>query len=292
MLDLASTVAVLSRRYPLLSGCASLANHRFAKALISPSGEKRWAPSPGGLVRVSLDDWIGRAVFLFGDLDPKISWLIKRLLDSTDLAIDIGANIGIVTLLMARHAASVQAFEPNPLLANDLRAAMHRNKVENIELYEMALSSRRDTGTLYVPDSNRGEGALNKRPNCDQREYTVQVDSLDDVCSDGEIGLIKIDAEGSELNILNGATHVLQRTRALIIETPDPTKSDVVEFLRDHRFDILAIRRSLFRMTFGRENLSQSHDIIAAPSGDLFRAMCQRIGNFSDIRDRNAPARG
>src|SRR6516165_8855242 len=95
-------VSTITRLYPFYTGCGMLANSELLKVIAPPSPDLVWAQSMAGEIKVSLDDHVGRALYFFGDLDPKISWVIKRILRPGDLAFDIGANFGILTLLMSK----------------------------------------------------------------------------------------------------------------------------------------------------------------------------------------------
>ena len=55
----------------------------------------------GSEILVPLDDYVGRAAYFVGDLDRKISALIQRIVRSGDQVIDVGANLGVVTLHLA-----------------------------------------------------------------------------------------------------------------------------------------------------------------------------------------------
>jgi hypothetical protein len=68
-------VACVTRRYPLSSGCARLANHQWVHRAAGAGRGDVWAHVPGGQVLASLDDYIGRAAFFVGDLDRKITTL-------------------------------------------------------------------------------------------------------------------------------------------------------------------------------------------------------------------------
>src|SRR5262249_1996781 len=91
-MNFVSIVANVTRLYPFMSGRGTLANSAIMEKIIPHSAQEYWAPSPGGQVRVRLDDFVGRAVYFFGDLDAKITWAIKRLARPGDCVIDIGAN--------------------------------------------------------------------------------------------------------------------------------------------------------------------------------------------------------
>src|SRR5947208_1901642 len=112
-----SVISSIAHMYPFYSGCGTIANSRPMDVMAPPLSDLVWARSVGGEVLVPLDDLVGRALYFFGDLDPKLTWVIRRLLEPGDIALDIGANLGFLSLFMAKivgaHGA-VHAFEPNP----------------------------------------------------------------------------------------------------------------------------------------------------------------------------------
>src|SRR5689334_609731 len=129
-----SFVAALTRLYPFYSGCGTFANLPLIQALVGRSAEKVWTRVPGGEVLASLNDYVGRAAFYAGDLDRKITWICRQIVKPGDTVIDVGANIGIVTVwlshLVGPHG-KVHAFEPNPYLQSTLHRAVERNRISN-----------------------------------------------------------------------------------------------------------------------------------------------------------------
>jgi FkbM family methyltransferase len=284
-LDRAAMIAAVTRRYPLFSGCATLANHRWMKRLVPDSDDRRWARSPGGQVRVSLSDFVGRSIFFFGDLDPKITWAVRRLLAEGDQAFDIGANIGVVTLLMSKtvgRSGVVHAFEPNPVLCADIADAIAFNHADNVHLHCIALSSCNSTAEIHVPESNSGKGSFYPAPHLKKKTHLVSTVRLDDLAiqSPAGIALMKIDVEGAEPEVLDGAEKTLAevRPRAIILEVAhrDPSTDRAAAILCRHDYDYLALPRSLFRMRADRSLRRESHDIVAAPKGKYFNALCAK----------------
>ena len=92
--------AAVTRCYPFFSGCGSLANSGFIKLMSGAQGGKVWCRVPGGEVLADLDDYVGRSAFFVGDLDRKISWICKQIVREGDTVLDIGANIGMVAILL------------------------------------------------------------------------------------------------------------------------------------------------------------------------------------------------
>ena len=76
-----SIMAKLLRCYPLYSGAGTLANSKLVATLAGTSRETVWCPTSGGEILAPLQDYVGRAAYYCGDLDPKISWVCKKLVN-------------------------------------------------------------------------------------------------------------------------------------------------------------------------------------------------------------------
>ena len=139
-------------------------------------------------------------------------------------AIEIGANEGMYTHLMRRHARQVYAFEALPVLAEKLDARRYRR----VTVRCCALSDRAGTGTLYTPlyGETAVHGLSSLQPDMPQLHpacttQAVRLVRLDDVYA-GNVGCLKIDVEGHELAVLRGAQKTIARTRPnLLIETEE-----------------------------------------------------------------------
>jgi FkbM family methyltransferase len=289
-------LAKLTRFYPFYSGAASLANSKCFKKL-SGSGGVAWAPTPGGDVRAYLNDFVGRTAFFIGDLDPKITWVAQRILKPGDTAFDVGANIGIVTLLFSKlvgsKGGSVHAFEPNPIVMRFLGAAISRARATNIVANELAIGSQAATLTLKVEAGNFGSGSLVRGQMWkDYSTHNVPIITLDEYVSSRSIrtiDLIKIDIEGGELELFRGASHVLNhiQPRAIIFEdnaSDGPSQSPVIELLRSLDYKILSLPKALLRMnaTIFNSTDNSGHDFVAAKSGRAFDDLCKslRVNHF------------
>lgn len=275
-----SALASVTRRYPFFSGCGTLANHPLMKKILPYSPEDAWAPTKGGYARVSLNDWLGRSVFLFGDLDPKLTWVLSRLIKPGDHVLDIGANIGLVTLLMSKLVGKdglVHSFEPNPQAATLLRSALAYNRIENVKLHPIALGDVDQTLTLSVPTDNAGSASLVFKRPTDLR-HQVQVLRLDDLVhrdSMAAFSLIKIDVEGFDLEVLKGGQTSIRAFRPIVLfEANDQRYSGqippIMSFLSELDYEFLAIPHCLFRMRTSTVDLSRpetmsSHDFLSVP---------------------------
>jgi FkbM family methyltransferase len=131
-----------------------------------------------------------------------------------DVVFDVGANVGAYTVLFAQWvgpAGHVFAFEPVPSIARSLRAQLALNRMgDRVTVIEAAVINHAGTLALSAP----GHAGINRRalPQDDAAQrLVVPAVSLDLFCAERGVvpGLIKIDVEGAELDVLRGARDTL-----------------------------------------------------------------------------------
>jgi FkbM family methyltransferase len=151
--------------------------------------------------------------------EPELG-LLRELAPSGCTAIDVGANRGIYSYALAKVASRVEAFEPNPLMARFAR----RKLPTNVRVHQVALADREGRETFYVPQSVAGTdnhliGSLkNLYPSLTNMKVDVRLATLDSFNFDA-VGFIKIDVEGFELPVIEGAARTIARWRPnLVVE--------------------------------------------------------------------------
>jgi len=132
------------------------------------------------------------------------------------VAVDIGANRGVVTYLLASRFRQVHAFEPSPENGGFLR----RNAPQNVIVHEVALSNSEGTATLSTPiwwgAASRTHGSLEKAFAGDQVEQKQVPMRPLDAFGLTDVALVKIDVEGHELGVLRGARRTLTEQRPVL----------------------------------------------------------------------------
>ena len=142
--------------------------------------------------------------------------LLQELLKPGDTYVDVGANIGILALTASQCVEAggrVIAIEPHPRTYKHLRETLQKAP-SKIRAHRVAAGAAPGLASItdqYLDDQNhlvpRGRG------------LPVEVMTLDALLADvGDIDLLKIDTEGAELAVLQGAANVLERTRAVLFE--------------------------------------------------------------------------
>lgn len=142
-----------------------------------------------------------------------------------DIIIDIGANVGIVSLYLAKKFPFIKIYSYEPIPPNyaNLIKNLKNNCIENIKAYNFAITrDRRDLDMIIHPDSNSGGGtACLKDMRLPEHDYyKVKSISLDDIFIKNDIEscqLLKIDCEGCEHEILTN-TNVLDKIDCLSAE--------------------------------------------------------------------------
>lgn len=135
--------------------------------------------------------------------------------------LDIGANIGLYTLLLSRlvgPAGTVIAFEPDPQLFEALTENCRKNSVTNVHLCNLAVGAHSGTKILFRSLLNAGDNRLAEVDPSDlRRAVEVRVATVDEIVGDRPVDFIKIDTQGWEGEVLAGMQRVLARNSTLQI---------------------------------------------------------------------------
>ena len=148
--------------------------------------------------------------------------VIRQHLQPTDVACDIGANKGsfIYWLSSWCRRGRVVAFEPQPELARRLENVCRVMGLNNVTVVAKAAYSRSGNQDLFVPKGHQPGASLN-RVAAEGESFevlSVPVVSLDEYFgAHDRIGLLKIDAEGAEFEILKGAERILRQQAPLLV---------------------------------------------------------------------------
>ncbi len=141
---------------------------------------------------------------------------LPQIVPRDPTAVDIGANKGVYSHLLARVCQSVEAFEPNPKIYRILTRTLPRNVVA----HQVALSDRVGTAELIVPLTSGGfsnqTASLNPRKRNDGAGVVRVAQRTLDSYGFNNVGFIKIDVEGYEPAVLAGARETIMRERPVM----------------------------------------------------------------------------
>lgn len=214
-----------------------LTRHRFAGSFRLRDRLTRWLmPSAAGpvilrtnpgfdiLVDPLRDQFQESNIYYFGAYEPETLHMLGLCLRAGDVFVDVGANIGQMSLLAGRligPTGTVLALEPMPETFAILQRNIVLNGLSNIHAVNSALGSRCGSAFMTTVPGNRGASAITTEPT----GPSVTVTTLDDSLAAAGVTTVtmaKIDVEGYELEVLRGAMKLLtsQSPPILCVESP------------------------------------------------------------------------
>ena len=174
------------------------------------------------LKRIYFGRQIGKGIFTTEEPEYKI---LPQLINPGDWVIDIGANVGHYTKRFSElvgERGRVLAFEPVPTTFSLLSANVELFTYPNVTLINAAVSNKLDVVGMSIPKFSSGltnyyQAQLSSAPDSELFVVTISLDSL---CINQRIALVKIDTEGHESFVLPGMQQLIENHHPiLIIET-------------------------------------------------------------------------
>ena len=147
-------------------------------------------------------------------LDQEMFYVLN-LLKSKRRFLDIGANVGIYSFHFRNIFKNIDAFEP----LNEISYRLHHFQNEFLKVHDVALSNKSGELQLYIPYRNEkpiASLASLEKKYCKCEVRTVEVNTLDNYDFD-DVDLIKIDVEGHEQSVIEGANKVIKKNMPLLI---------------------------------------------------------------------------
>jgi FkbM family methyltransferase len=170
-----------------------------------------------------------------------------------DLAIDIGANIGLWSKDLSNFFDKLICFEPNPYCVKYLKKNIN---LKNSEINCCALGSVNENKNLFIHPTNSGassfinntkigynniSGAIYGEFPSETEKVNVEIKNLDSF-NIKNINFIKVDVQGYELDVLRGSVKTLERNDPILcIEEDNPQSSKTIPFLENLNYKIIDI---------------------------------------------------
>ena len=207
------------RKVPVVGGIIHFLSYRILRA-----DQRVWTQveaGPASGLWIELSPRTG-AMYCRGEVESAVQEILARCLGPGMVFYDLGANIGLFSLLAARivgESGHVFSFEPDPSVAGRLRRNVARNGFPNVTVVEVGLwscsgkvnfvaagSSSPDRGTGQFVDDKNLKGTL------------IECTSLDDFIASAPLpDAIKCDIEGAEIEALRGAEKLLRTSQPWVL---------------------------------------------------------------------------
>jgi FkbM family methyltransferase len=158
------------------------------------------------------DAYIGRSLDVYGEYSEGEIDLFRQLLRPGDVAIDVGANIGALTVAMARlvqPGGAIVAFEPQRTIYDILCNNLRLNGLAHVTAFRRAAGA--EAGTIHVPPLDYGRrdnfGGVALGGAQGEQVQLVTIDGL----GLPRLRLLKVDVEGMEYDVITGARETIAR---------------------------------------------------------------------------------
>jgi FkbM family methyltransferase len=253
----------LRRYYPVKSGSTMISNF---------DGDLR--------MHVDRASYVSSVIYWRGHHSTAVANVLKKHLRPYMTFVDVGANLGELTLLAAKRLVKgrVLAFEPVPQIFSQLSRNVTLNNLSRVELFNIGLFDKTGSLPMYRKEDinfgtiNEGVPSLFSTGN-DPQEVTVPLRRFDEVareCGLERLDVMKIDVEGAEMMVLRGAECFVKRYRPLIItelseanfQRAGYTTRELIGYLRCLEYDV---------QTLGDHSRSLQCDAICFPCGHANR---------------------
>jgi FkbM family methyltransferase len=186
------------------------------------------------------DAYLGQAIVQYGECcEIEVAFLLQLLSLRAGVVMEVGTNIGTHTVplakALARQNRRLLAFEPQPVIFQNMCANLALNALGNVMAWPSACGDRAATLYFSQPDyaagGNFGGVSMSAEPVANG--VAIPCIELDEVFGGETVSLMKVDVEGFELLVLQGAEVIIDRCRpVLYVENDRPEKSsELIEWL-------------------------------------------------------------
>lgn len=217
---------------------------------------------PGVKVRCHPDSSSASSVIYYGLYEYDMMKFLLKYLRETDIFIDVGANIGVYSLLASSRIKDghIYALEPIPKNYSRLQENLELNSIKNATAYPLAAFSSKNIVFMDLADEDCMASIITEH---DNKNFSVEADTLDNLFGSlHQIKLIKLDAEGSEVSILKGSRNLLSSQSPPVFLLDYYTR-DVASVLLSHGFLLYkydAVENKIYQIN---PNLEAEHASLA-----------------------------
>lgn len=202
---------------------------------------------------------------------------------------DVGANIGHHSLFMAPRCAQVLSFEPYAPVYEELLRKIEAAHLDNVRAFNLALGQEAREARFDPPTAdNPGIGSFCREPAPETDAPSLRIERGDDIIrthSLPPIGILKIDVEGFESEVLGGLGAAIARDQpAILFELWHPNKSGFrsLEHMRELTYPTGTLFRVLSRgrgyqlVPFAFTDAAENAEVLALPPGERYAGFLQR----------------
>lgn len=233
-------------------------------------------------INIDVKSYIEQQIILKKGYSENINFHIFKNIRPNTILLDIGSNIGTTSLPTATAFPSVDVhcFEPNLEINNKLKENAELNFLDNVYIYDWGISNKSSVKTLFYSGEkfgNRGTSSLHKNDDIlNPQEIEIPLRTVDDLYAEclKPISVIKIDVQGHEIEVLEGAIKTIQKFNPIIIfehedryqRQPTKRKDSLQNFFKKANYKVFEIDRydhRVLRFVYWNEDINAN--LIALP---------------------------
>lgn len=247
----------------------------------------------GGSFEIDVRSHIFRRVSSARQYESELAAIVKRYIDLGRDAIDVGANVGFFSVLLAKSldpGRRVLAIEPTPLAVKYLRNNIRRNEVnDSVLVFEGAAKDVSGPCVLSVIEGKEEYSSLGGIHHCKvqgelSKEIEVPGSTIDELVEKYGLspGFIKIDTEGAECLVISGAKETIRKYRPVILSEASEALLADCNCSSEELFALL--RESKYRIVDG---YNPRNKVTVPFNGDILAVPLERGLTPTDERKRH-----
>jgi len=218
----------------------------------------------GNIIYNTNDYYMGTCISEYGEYcDSEIS-IINQIIKKGDIMLDIGANIGLMTIPFSKMVGingKVVSYEPQAEIYRILCGNIAINNLTNVEAHNLAVGD--NNNPLFLPKIDYTKpnnfGGMSLQNNGETKVNQIKIDDL----SFDRLNFMKIDVETMELNVLNGSYYTIKKHRPIIYVENDrkDNSPNLLEFLLSENYNCYWHVSNLFEPNNYKNNKINAFDI-------------------------------
>lgn len=228
------------KKHGFLKGLGIILRFLVLKIIYEPLGVKRkWIKINGYHLLLDFKtEGISKGLYVMGSREILETEIVNNEVKKGDICLDAGANIGYYCLLEAKKPGTkIYAFEPDKRNMDILKINLKKNKLTNVETYELALSDKKETKEMFLTKQSNLNTFVNQE-NFDGKIMKIPTTTIDEFSQNKKIDFIRMDIEGFEYEVFTGMKNIIKNKKPLkiMMEFHTPTYNKKRDFTKKIEF--------------------------------------------------------